>query len=240
MMRIMWRWLTIVCLVSQCDVSVAEEGTVTSTYTHGRFTVEVLSTGSQRVVGGEFIPPTFMPQTPSTTLKRTGVAPRHVLFMNYVTKELQYYRRKETGAYLPVRGYAVVTPEADFLPRDIVRGEVVQLIEKPTWCPKVGGQVRRAYPSLPPGCLPYGHTLNPMGDFRFDVAWDVPGWQLVRLHGTTGYPEGKFWDEETFGCVRLVNDSLRRLIEELGPTAVVEGIELVSHRTVRSLAHLGE
>jgi len=239
MIAVMLRWLAIFFLFTMSFTAYGDESVV-STYDHGRFTVEVLKSGGQRVVGGEFTPPTFMPQAPSAVLKRTGRAPRHVVFINYVSKEMQYYLRVESGGYRPVIGYAVVTPEAEFLPRQIVRGEVERIVEKPTWCPKVGGQVRRAFPNLPPGCLPHNHPQNPMGDWRFDVAWDVPGWQLVRFHGTRGYPEGKFWDEETFGCVRLLNEPLAAFVATLGPSAVEEGIEIVLHRGVRSFAHLGE
>ncbi len=213
------------------------EETIT-TYTYGRFTVEA-GTDRQRVIGGEFTPPPLMPQLPSQSLRATGRPPEHVLFVNYVTKELLFYRRTEAGTYRPVIGYAVVTPEADFLPQQVVRGVVRQVVERPTWCPKVGGQVRRMNPTLPPGCLPYGHPQNPMGDYRFDIAWDVRGWELVRLHGTTGYPRGNFWDEETFGCTRLENHALAALLAQLGPTAVADGIEIIAHREV-SLAFLAQ
>ena len=206
----------------------AEESVV---YTYGRFVVEVGAQG-QRVIGGEFTPPPLMPQKPSPRLRTTGQPPVHVLFVNYMTKELLYYRRAEDGVYQPVIGYAVVTPEANFLPQPVVRGVVTQVIERPTWCPKIGGLVRRMNPQLPPGCLPYGHPQNPMGDYRFDVSWEVRGWELVRLHGTTGYPRGNFWDEETFGCTRLENQALAALLNELGPTAVIDGIEVIAHREV--------
>jgi hypothetical protein len=240
-MQCIWRWFASMLLFLS-GIALAAEGPeplVVNSYQEGRFTVEVLVTGGQRVVGGEFVPATFMPQVPSAVLKRTGKPAQHVFFINYRSKELQYYRRETGGSYTGVIGFAVVTPEAEFLPRDIVRGEVTQLVEKPTWCPKVGGQVRKAHPELPPGCLPYGHPLNSMGDWRFDLAWDVPSWSLVRLHGTTGYPQGEFWDAETYGCTRLENRALARLIELLGPQAVAEGIEVVVHRAVRSLATFG-
>ncbi len=231
-------WPAIFWLAGIFGAGVAAAETVSMTYTYGRFTVEVLG-DRQRVVGGEFTPPLLMPVMPSRTLRQTGRPPVHVLLINYKTKELLYYRRNQNGLYQPVIGYAVVTPEADFLPQPIVRGVVERVVPRPTWCPKVGGQVRRMNPHLPPGCLPYGHPLNPMGDYRLDINWNVRGWELIRLHGTTGYPRGNFWDEETFGCTRLENQAIANLLALLGPRAVAEGIEVIAHRDTINWAQFG-
>ena len=199
---------------------------VSSTYQYGRFKVEVLSEGGQRVIGGEFIPPA-KPPLPSNSA--------HVIFINHTTKELSYYKRTEAG-FVPVIGYAVVTPSRESLPRDVIRGKVRQVVEKPIWCPKVGGLIRKEDPTLPAGCLPYGHPQNAMGDWRFDISWDVSGYELVRLHGTTGYPAGSFWDQETYGCIRLQNRAIKNLIDLLGPEAIRQGVEVVLWRSVPTLS----
>ncbi len=192
---------------------------VVETLTYGRFTVNVTESG-QEVVGGVFTPPASKP------LASTQV---HAIFVNYTTKELTYYRRSPAGIYEPVVGYAVMTPHPSILPKEVVRGKVLRIVEKPTWCPKVGGTVRQEHPDLP-GCMPHGHPLNAMGDWRFDMAWDTPGWELNKLHGVEGYARGQFWTEKTHGCTRLMNDAIKNLITLLGPNAVKEGIEIVAFR----------
>ncbi len=207
--------------VSEQTTSVTtEEISQSNQYQYGRFTVRVANDGSQKVEGGIFTPPATMP------IEALKV---HIIFINYTTKELSYYKRTNAGMYEPVIGYAVMTPHADVLPKKVVRGKVLRIVEKPTWCPKVGGTVRQANPDLP-GCMPHGHPLNAMGDWRFDMAWDSPGWELNKLHGVNGYASGEFWTEKTHGCTRLTNEEIKNLITLLGPNAIKEGIEIVAFR----------
>lgn len=200
------------------DVSKTSESTVKS-YQYGRFTVLVDENGSQKIEGGVFTPSTTMPFVSSRV---------HALFVNYATKELSYYKRTDAGSYEPVIGYAVVTPLSQALPRDVVQGSVRHIDTAPTWCPTK--RIRDKYTDLPPGCLNFGHPTNAMGVAKFEVSWSVPGFELVRIHGTSGYPRGNFWDEETFGCTRLENNAMKELIDLLGPNAVKEGIEIIAYR----------
>lgn len=191
----------------------------TKQYTYGRFTVQVTDSG-QQIVGGKFLPAASMPVEANQP---------HVLIVDYATKELAYYRQQTDGVYAPIVGYAVVTPLSSSLPRDVVRGRVQRINTAPTWCPTVN--IRRAHPELPAGCVPYGHPLNAMGEVKFEIDWDVPNFSAVRLHGTTGYPEGNFWEEETFGCTRLTNTAIKELVATLsGDQAVREGVEVVLMR----------
>ncbi|QQR64886.1 hypothetical protein IPH92_05035 [Candidatus Kaiserbacteria bacterium] len=199
-------------------VSKTPESSVKS-YQYGRFTVLVDESGSQKVEGGVFTPSPTMSFAPTRA---------HVLFINYVTKELSYYRRTGAGTYEPIIGYAVVTPLSQALPRDVVQGSVRRIDTAPTWCPTK--RIREKYTDLPPGCLNFGHPTNAMGVAKFEVSWSVPGFELVRLHGTSGYPSGNFWEEETFGCTRLENNAMKELIDLLGPNAVKEGIEIIAYR----------
>lgn len=186
------------------------------TYKHGRFVVEVTKEG-QRIIGGQFVPNKLMPDI---------AAKPHVIFIDYSTKELAYYQKDSENNYQPIIGYAVVTAEAAALPKDIVRGIVTEIDTKPTWCPTQSA--RDKYPSLPAGCLPFGHKDNEMGVAKFIINWfEVKGFEAVRVHGTKGYPEGKFWEEGTLGCTRLNNDAINNLISLLGPKAVEQGIEIV-------------
>lgn len=188
-----------------------------SAYRYGRFTVEVGQNG-QRILGGQFAPPAAMPVASSA---------RHAILVNYTTKELLYYRG---GA--ATLGFAVVTPDASYLPRQIVRGRVSGIEMRPSWGPT--DNIRRAYAAqgrpLPAGDLPYGHPQNPMGDAKFLIGWDVGGWDYVRLHGSDGYPAGNFWNAETFGCVNLLNPAMSQLLVAMGGNAIREGIEVVVYR----------
>jgi hypothetical protein len=199
-----------------------------SLYRYGRFEVEVVG-DKQTVIGGEFVPSALPEGFISSA--------RHLVRIDYTTKELSYYRKLASGLYEPMIGFAVVTPLPSTLPSATVIGTVTKIVEKPTWCPKVGGTVRRDDPSLPKGCLPYGHLQNAMGDWRFDIAWPVKGWELIKVHGTTGYPRGSFWLEDTHGCTRLENRAIKRLVEILGPSAVKEGIEIVLEKGNPLLLH---
>lgn len=191
-------------------------------FTYGRFTVRV--EGDMQVVEHS---PMLTSEMPIVLPYPTTQA--HAIFVNYTTKELMYYRRTADGIYEPVIGYAVMTPFPSVLPREVVRGKVERIVHKPTWCPKPGGTVVRERPELGgKGCFPHGHPLNAMGDWRFDMAWDAPGWELNKLHGVDGYAPGAFWTENTHGCIRLTNPEIAHLIDLLGPNAIREGIEIIS------------
>lgn len=187
---------------------------------HGRFTVESYP-DKDVIFGGVFNPEPLMPHDSKY---------KHVIFINYETKELTYYRL-EGNVHKPILGFAVMTPNADFLPKDLVRGRVFNIDTKPTWCPT--SNIRRAYPDLPEGCLPHGHEMNAMGDTKFEINWEVSGWEAVRLHETGGYAEGDFWSVSTFGCTRLKKELMQKLLVELGDLkiAIQEGIEIVAFRS---------
>jgi len=189
------------------------------TFKYGRFLVEVYP-DKDIIYGG-----VFKPELPMPYDSEYG----HVIFINYKTKELSYFRLNGNN-YEPVLGYAVMTPLPESLPKDVVRGLVTRIDTKPTWCPTVN--IRREYPNLPKGCLPFGHELNAMGVAKFELKWEVPNWEYVRLHGTGGYAEGNFWDQKTFGCTRLKNDLILELLSELDDLkkAVKEGIEVIAYR----------
>ena len=189
-----------------------------SQYQYGRFTV-VVTTEGQVVEGGVFVP------SPSLPLEAMAA---HTIFINYTTKELTYYHRTSSGAYEPVIGYAVVTPLPNTLPQEVVRGRVRHIDLTPTWCPTPS--IRKKYPEYSKSCYEFGHPKNAMGVAKFLIAWDTKGFDIVRLHGTGGYPRGNFWDEETSGCTRLEDSAMLRLIELLGPNAAAEGIEVVLFR----------
>ncbi len=232
MVKKLFAWLIAMSIYSCC---VAEGATPPS---YGRFTV--VDKGSyQEVEGGRFGSDN-MPKNPPHQ-----ATAKHAIFVNYSTKELLYYRLTD-GGYESVIGYVVMTPFPHTLPKDVVRGRVTRIVEKPTWCPKEGGTVRQAHPNLPKGCLPYGHPDNAMGDWRFDIRWDARGWELNKLHGVSVYAEGAFWTEKTHGCIRLMNEAISHLITLLGPHAVTEGIEIVVFRDsivsldYKKLIHLGE
>lgn len=186
----------------------------------GRFIVESHPEGDV-IYGGVFTPNLSMPYNSNQ---------KHVIFINYETKELTYYRREE-NVYKPIFGFAVMTPSSDFLPKDVVRGKVRTIDTKPTWCPTAN--IRRAYPDLPPGCLPFGHEMNAMGIAKFEIDWEVSGWEYIRLHGTSGYAEGDFWSVPTFGCTRLKNEQMQELLNSMGDLkkAVSEGVEIVVFRS---------
>ena len=232
MVKVIVMWLLAICL------SLFGEANAETLLSYGRFTV-VDKGNHQEVVGGQF------GQDAIPSIPPRHATAKHAIFVNYTTKELLYYRLTDDG-YESVIGYAVMTPFPETLPKDVVRGKVTRIVEKPTWCPKVGGTVRRDDPSLPNGCMPYGHPYNAMGDWRFDVAWDSPGWELNKLHGVEGYTKGAFWTQETHGCIRLTNEAITHLIELLGPNAVKEGIEVVvfrdsiKPRSYKNLLHLAE
>lgn len=203
------------------SMAVPSPATITK-FQYGKFVVVVNEDGdeSQVVVGGKFVPSPHMPLASNAV---------HAILVNYKTKELTYYRRMADGTYEPIIGYAVMTPPSSVLTKEVARGRVLRIVEKPTWCPKVGGTVRQETPSLP-GCMPHGHPLNAMGDWRFDMAWDAPGWELNKLHGVPGYSRGAFWTEKTHGCIRLTNDAIKHLIDLLGSSALKEGIEVIAFK----------
>ncbi|MEZ4103712.1 MAG: hypothetical protein R3B60_00280 [Candidatus Paceibacterota bacterium] len=186
---------------------------------YGRFTVELLPNGERKIYGGQFVPKEELSFWSNK---------KHVITVNYTTKELAYYRRGLDG-YEPVIGFAVVTPSPDTLPKDVVRGIVTKIDTMPTWCPT--SNIRRVMAHLPLGCLPYGHPLNAMGEVKFEIKWDVKGWELHRIHGTEGYADnGRFWEIETFGCTRLQNRAIKNLVELLGPDVEPEDIEVIVYK----------
>lgn len=202
-------------VVKKVEVNISQ----VPSYKYGRFLVEVYPE-KDIIYGGIFKPELPMPHESVR---------KHVIFIDYKTKELSYFRLNE-NSYEPVIGYAVMTPSPEFLPKDIVRGLVTRIDTKPSWCPTQN--IRRKYPHLPSGCLPFGHKFNAMGVAKFEIKWEVPNWEYIRLHGTSGYAEGNFWDEETFGCTRLKNELIIELTSELGDTkkAIKEGIEVIAYR----------
>lgn len=196
---------------------------VVHTFEYGRFRVEVSNDGSQNIVGGIFTPDSVMPLP---ELAKKG----HVIFVDYTTKELTYYRRVDDGSYEPVVGYAVVTPDPDFLPSPVVQGLVQKINIRPTWCP--GAEARSKYPDLPSGCLPFGHPDNAMGMAKFEIIWEVDRslkgeWSAIRLHGTAGYAEGSFWEDKSLGCVRLLDAAMEKLLLHLGPDPTSEGVQII-------------
>ena len=189
------------------------------TYQYGRFEVQVRPDGSQNIVGGKYVPES-----------RPDIVSRYqnVIYINYKEKTLEAFKFNDAGSYEPLVGYAVVTPSADKLPKDVVRGIVAKIDKNPIWCPT--DRIRKVYKHLPAGCLPSGHKDNAMGAVKFEIKWETPNWELVRLHGTEGYPLGDFWNEETFGCTRLINEAILNLVQLLGPGAEREGIEIIAYR----------
>lgn len=189
------------------------------TYKHGRFTVEVYPE-KDIIYGTPFVPEEVIPLKANL---------KHAIFINYQTKELRYYRLTESG-YIPIIGYAVMTPSADSI-NGVVRGRVFNIDMAPTWYPTEN--IRRAFPYLPGGLIPFGHPQNAMGEVKFQINWQgVKGWEAMHLHGTNGYSEGNFWDEKTFGCTRLKNDEIKNLVTLLGPNAVNEGIEIIAYSSI--------
>lgn len=173
-------------------------------YQYGRFLVEVAKDGTQKVVGGEFTPAVNTP-IPATE--------HCAIFINYSTKELTSYCKNAAGVYIPIVGYAVVTPLSEALPKEVVHGVVKEIIRNPSWCPTK--DTRKLYPHLKPGCVPYGDPTNPMGIVKYIIAWNIHGYEYVRLHGSDGYPKGKFWEVETLGCTALENAGAAYLTDEL-------------------------
>ncbi len=188
------------------------------TYKYGNFEVRVNEDGSQSVIGGRYMP-----------AKAPSIASNyyHLILINYSDKTLELFRLGYFG-YEPVIGYAVVTPRAKDLPKDVVRGVVTKIDTNPVWCPTEN--IRRKQKHLPSGCLPPGHKYNAMGSAKFEIKWSISGWELHRIHGTEGYPLGDFWNEQTFGCTRLLNSAIDNLVDLLGPNAVKDGIEVIAYR----------
>lgn len=198
---------------------------------YGRFEVKKSADGYQ-VVGGKFIPTELPLDLPVT-------APV-MIFVNATTKELTAFRYNYlVGLFEGLVGYAVVTPDPDTLPKNIVIGEVAKIDTKPTWCPTLNILKHQSYQHLQgKGCLPFGDPENAMGAVKFEINWNVPNWQAVRLHGTHGYADdGKFWDIETFGCTRLQDEAILELTEKIKnlyagslEVAVKTGIKVVVFR----------
>ena len=93
-------------------------------------------------------------------------------------------------------------------PGRVMRGQVIDIDLSPSWCPTPS--IRRAYPDLPPGCLPPGHPQNAMGEVKISMNGDFAG-TAIRIHDTRGF--GPEWpNEDSAGCVRVL-----RLKSELLP-----------------------
>jgi hypothetical protein len=174
----------------------------------------VTKDGKQTIVGGVFMPPKVL----AVSSKK-----KHAIVINYTSKELMYYTLGEQG-YEPVIGYAVVTPGPEELAETMLRGMVRAIDTKPTWCPTQSA--RKLYPDLPKGCLAYGHTMNAMGAVKYIIDWELPKMELIRLHGSDGYP-ANFGEVPTLGCTRLENVAILELTRLLGKDAVKEGIEVI-------------
>lgn len=219
-MRFKYLTKILMALLITLGISACSNAQAARSYQYGDFTVNVAQDGSQEIVGGVF-DPKIVPPLPATAV--------HTIFVDYSTKKLTYYYKWTLGT-VPVIGYAVVTPDPDFLPVEVIRGKVTAIDANPWWCPTPN--IRKERPELPPGCLPPGHELNAMGIAKFIIDWQVPvglkdEWSTIRLHGSGGYPPGEFWKIPTFGCTNLLNEGMQKLIQELGPHAVREGIEIV-------------
>ena len=182
----------------------------------------VFSDGSSSMGGGGSVPGGVFIPASQPIHRRLGL-PHHIE-ISFVRKELAYYRNG-----VPVLGYKVVTPRSTRLRR----GRVVAIESNPQWC--VGGTSLRQYfyenggtaDMLRGGCLPGGHPLNPMGNYKFLMDGGFAG-TAIRLHGTRSY-DFDYQEVETLGCVRLMNGSpgIDGLVAQLGPNAVHEGIEMV-------------
>lgn len=198
---------------------------------YGRFEVKKNADGYQ-IVGGKFTPTELPVDLPVT-------APV-LIFVNATTKELTMFRYNYlVGLFEGIAGYAVVTPDPDSLPKDTVVGEVTKIDTKPSWCPTPNILKHPSYQHLyGRGCLPYSDPENAMGAVKFEINWNIPNWQAVRLHGTHGYADnGKFWEVETFGCTRLQNEAILELVEKIKKlydgsleAAVKAGIKVVVFR----------
>jgi L,D-transpeptidase catalytic domain len=225
-LKVIWL-VTAMMMTSLSLILPAQAGEVTTpqSYSYGDFVVEVQPDGSQVIVGGIYTP----------TKPAVPLVAAHNILVDFSAKKLEYFR-KTTAGIEPVVGYAVVTPEADDLPVAVVSGRVTAIEQNPWWCPTPNG--RKKYPFLPPGCLPPGHEYNAMGVAKFIIDWQLPKalkaeWETIRLHGSSGYPLGEFWQYETLGCARLNNEEIVNLIKDLGPDAVREGIAVIFHRGVK-------
>ncbi len=202
---------------------VAKTPEAVAVHKYGNFTVKVSPDGSQVIEGGMFVPSPTMP---------TSSSKEHAIVINYTTKELSYYRRTSEGAYEPVVGYAVITPDQSVLPHNEVRGMVRRIDRSPSWCvtPQIRDALRKKGVSVEVKCYPHGHPQNAMGNTKFEILWNVSGFAHVRLHETSGYALGNFWEDTTLGCTRLQNDAMQKLIELLGLNAVREGVEIIATR----------
>lgn len=199
---------------------------------YGRFEVKKNVAGGYQVVGGK-----FTPTEPPVDLPVTAPV---MIFVNATTKELTAFRYNYlVGLFEGIAGYAVVTPDHKSLPKNVVVGEVTKIDTKPSWCPTANILRHKNYRHLQGrGCLPFGDPDNAMGAVKFEINWNVPNWQAVRLHGTYGYADdGKFWEIETFGCTRLQDEAILELTEKIKKlydgsleAAVKAGIKVVVFR----------
>lgn len=203
---------------------VLSKKTVVEEINYGRFKMIKYSDETTTVVGGVFVPK----KLPTAFFEQEKIkAFSSVLIVDYNEKTLEYYEKGK-----PVAGYAVVTPDPSYLPQKEVLGVVKKIDKNPSWCPPQS--VREKHSDLPKGCLPAGHQDNAMGVIKFIISWqEVRGWEAVRIHGTNGYPFN-FFEEETFGCVRLQNTAIKDLVKKMekakDKNPVEEGIVVISFR----------
>ncbi|MBY0309667.1 hypothetical protein K2Q16_00770 [Patescibacteria group bacterium] len=199
-------------------------------YRYGRFTVRREADGGQVIEGGVFTPPEAPPLWAVEQLRNRPV--RNLILVDFIKKELHLYQR--AGAdWVATIGYAVVAPQANSLPRDVVEGNLSRIDLAPVW--GVPASIRRDYAAAGqplPAQVPFGDPRNMLGAARLEVAWNTPNWNLVRLHGARGYPAEPLGEVDTYGCVSLLDESLLGLINQIGGPAgaVRDGTVIMFHR----------
>ena len=183
---------------------------------------ECWETISQEIEGGRFTPPAIPPR-----LLKPGLN----LLVDTARKKLLLYHQDERGEVSPIEGWVVVTVQPHQLPSDMVEGRIRSVDRNPSWCPTKSARLK--YPELPPGCFGPGHELNAMGVAKILIDWKVgaelrASWLARHIHGTGGYDADNFLEDETLGCVRLLNDELLRLLSLSGPA--ITGARVLLYR----------
>lgn len=164
--------------------------------------------------------------------------PHFVVTSSFQDKILEVHEMGAKGNYEPRIIWPSVTPDSYKL-GGTVHGRVYQIDMRPEWYPS--GRLRQKYedyrrenpgedlPPLPNGRIPYGHPGNPMGERKIRANWRGRYIASAVLHGTTGYPV-ELCGVETSGCVRLYNDWIIKLVDEVlgGPNeALRAGVEVI-------------
>ena len=149
--------------------------------------------------------------------------PMFVITASFEDKILEVHQLDTSGEYFPRGIWPVVTPYPEELPGTI-DGTVYRIETEPNWHPSAN--LRRKYenyrqehpeenlPPLPAGMVPYGHDGNPMGERKVRANWRGRYPASAVLHGTTGYPI-ELCGAETAGCVRLHNDWIVALVDNI-------------------------